>query len=154
MEGPQILRYVVDASVVVKWFVPEEYFGSARQLKRSYEEGKVDIISPSLILFEVANALRYHTMVELSVEELAAAIMALRNMAITVEMSREIWTETFTLSKSEAITTYDAAYLSLALLNDARFVTADRELHDRLSDSLKQYVLLLPTIKKSPEIFV
>jgi len=44
-------------------------------------------------------------------------------------------------------TTYDAAYLSLALLNDARFVTADRELHDRLSDSLKQCVLLLSTMK-------
>jgi len=131
----------------VKWFVPEKDFDSARQLKRSYEEGKVDIISPSLILFEVANALRYHTMVELSVEELAAAIVALKDMAIAVEMSREIWTETFTLSKSEAITTYDAAYLGLAVSNNARFVTADRELHDRLSDGLKQYVLLLSTMK-------
>jgi len=131
----------------VKWFVPEKDFDSARHLKRSYEEGRIDIISPSLILFEVANALRYHTMVELSVEELAAAIVALRDMAITVEMNREIWTKMFTLSKSETITTYDAAYLSLAVLNDARFVTADRELYDRLSDSLKQYVLLLPTVK-------
>ncbi|MFQ6075590.1 MAG: hypothetical protein ACE5Z5_05590 [Candidatus Bathyarchaeia archaeon] len=84
----------------------------------------------------------------IELEELVAATGALRDMAIIVEMSREIWTKTFTLSRSEAITTYDAAYLGLTVSSDASFVTTDRELHDGLSDSLKQYVLLLSTIKE------
>lgn len=131
----------------MKWFVPEEYSEAARRLKRDYEEGKVEILSPSLILFEVANALRYHPGVRLNVEELASAAQALTDMAIVVEMIREIWAKAFELSHSEAITTYDAVYLGLALLSDARFVTADRKLRDGLSGSLKRHVLLLSTMK-------
>jgi len=147
LEGPPIRRYVVDASVAVKWFVPEDGANSARRLKRSYEEGQADILSPPLILFEVANALRYHPVVKLSVEELVTATEALRDMAIIVETSREIWTKTFEISQTEGITTYDAAYLSLAVLSKAMFVTADRKLLDELSENLKQYAILLSVTK-------
>jgi predicted nucleic acid-binding protein len=147
LEGPPIRRYVVDASVAVKWFVPEDGSDSARSLKRSYEEGEADILSPPLILFEVANALRYHPVVRLSVEELVTATDALSEMGIIVEMSREIWARAFEISQTEAITTYDAAYLGLALLNDAVFVTADRKLFAGLSEDLKRHATTLSAMR-------
>jgi predicted nucleic acid-binding protein len=100
-----------------------------------------------LILFEVANALRYHPVVKLSVEELVTATDALRDMGIIVEMSIEIWARTFEVSRTEGITTYDAAYLGLALLSDAVFVTADRKLVDGLSKNLKEHAVLLSATK-------
>jgi len=147
LEESPIRRYVVDASVAVKWFVPEEHADSARRLKRIYEEGKADILSPPLILFEVANALRYHPIVTLTVDELVTATETLRDMAIIVEMSRQMWTKTFEISRTEGITTYDAAYLGLAVLSDAMFVTADSKLVDGLSKNLKQYVVLVSAMK-------
>ena len=131
----------------MKWFVPEEEADSARKLKREYEQGKNDILSPQLILFEVANALRYHPVVRMSEVDLATAIEALRDMAITVEMYREVWVETFELSRTEEISIYDAVYLGLAELSQARFVTADHKLRDGLSDTLKQNVLLISDLE-------
>jgi len=109
--------------------------------------GRIDILSSPLILFEVANALRYHPLVRLSIEELVTATEALRDMAIIVEMSKEMWTKTFEISRTEGITTYDATYLSLALSSDAMFVTADSKLLNGLSENLKQYTILLHTMK-------
>jgi len=147
LEEPSIQRYVVDASVAVKWFVPEEEADSARRLKRRFEQGQADILSPPLILFEVANALRCHPVVKLGVEELVTATEALKDMEIIVEMSRETWTKLFEISRTEGITTYDAAYLSLAVLSDAMFVSADQKLVSGLSKELKQYAILLSVIK-------
>ena len=45
MERRQI---VVDASVVVKWFVEEEYGREARLLRDAYVNGLIDLIAPSL----------------------------------------------------------------------------------------------------------
>ncbi len=59
MAGGEKNVLVVDASVVVKWFVLEEYSDEAGLLKRAYVEGLVDLASPSLLLYEVLNALKY-----------------------------------------------------------------------------------------------
>jgi len=131
----------------VKWFVPEEDSEQAKQLKRDYENGETDITSPQLILFEVANALRYHPVVRLNEVDLVTAVESLKDLAIIVEMDRTNWVKTFELSRTEGISIYDAAYLSLAELNGAKFVTADRRFHDGLSAALKHRVLLLSTLE-------
>ena len=46
-------RVVVDASVAVKWFLPEVHAEAARQLLRD----KMTLLAPDLIWAEVANAL-------------------------------------------------------------------------------------------------
>ena len=50
---------VVDASVVVKWFIEEEFSREARLLRDAYADGLVDIVTPSLLPYEVLNALKY-----------------------------------------------------------------------------------------------
>ncbi len=53
------MEAVVDASVVVKWLVEEEGSERALRLRDRYIDGKIEIIAPELITFEVLNALRY-----------------------------------------------------------------------------------------------
>ena len=48
-----VARFVVDASVAIKWFVPEIHAEAARRLLR---EG-ITLLAPDLIWAEVANAL-------------------------------------------------------------------------------------------------
>ena len=50
---------MVDASVVVKWFVDEEGSDKAIRLRDRYVEGEISIAAPELIIFETLNALRY-----------------------------------------------------------------------------------------------
>ena len=50
---------VVDASVVVKWFVAEDLREEALKIRDDYIEGKVRLSAPSLMPFEVLNAARY-----------------------------------------------------------------------------------------------
>lgn len=123
--------------------MPEEGSEWARRLKRSYEAGVIDLLSPRLMVFEVANALRYHPRIRLSVSDLVVAVLSLRDMSIAVDMREEGWYKTFELSLRESISAYDAAYLALAGQSDATFVTADERLRDGLSDELKKNVLPL-----------
>jgi len=63
---------VLDASVVLKWFVDEYDSDKAAQLKEEYYSGEREIIVPDLLLFEVANALRYNPAFE--IEEIKESI--------------------------------------------------------------------------------
>ncbi|MEA2055113.1 MAG: type II toxin-antitoxin system VapC family toxin [Candidatus Thermoplasmatota archaeon] len=49
--------YVLDASVVAKWFVVEEGDDIALSLRKQFEEKEIDIVVPDLLLYEIANAL-------------------------------------------------------------------------------------------------
>lgn len=52
-------RSVVDASVVVKWFVEEEYSRESKLLRDAYAAGLVDLSAPTILPYEVVNALKY-----------------------------------------------------------------------------------------------
>ena len=125
--------------------MPEEGSEPARRLKRRYEAGEIDFLSPRLMVFEVANALRYHPEIKLSVSDLVVAVLSLKDMSITVDMSEEGWNKTFELSFRENVSAYDSAYLALAVQSGAVFVTADERLRNGLSDDLKKKVLPLST---------
>jgi len=51
-----VSAYVLDASVVVKWFLPEPWAEAARRLRRA----DLDCHSPDLLLLETCNALWKH----------------------------------------------------------------------------------------------
>jgi len=51
---------ILDASVVLKWFVNEADSGQALKLREDFYAGKREIVVPDLLFFEIANALRYN----------------------------------------------------------------------------------------------
>jgi len=52
-------KVVVDASVVVKWYINEDYSENARELRNMYINGQIELIAPELLPYEVLNALKY-----------------------------------------------------------------------------------------------
>ncbi len=50
---------VADASVIVKWFVEEEYSRHSVRLRDDYTALRVRLVVPSLARYEVLNTLRY-----------------------------------------------------------------------------------------------
>ena len=124
---------VVDASVVVKWFVQEEWSEEAGALKEDYAAGKVDLIAPSVMPFEVLNALRYSG--AFNEYELIEAAEALEDFQITLYgLEGNYAKETVKLAMRRGITIYDASYIALAIVRRAILWTADEKLLKKLGD--------------------
>lgn len=116
---------VVDASVVVKWYVPERDHEDARAVRDAYLDGAVDLLAPSLLPFEVVNALRYADLFD--DEQLGEAASTLPDYGIEfVPFDRLDAVPTAAATADTSI--YDAAYLALAAGRDCRLYTADEHL--------------------------
>ncbi|MBO3832770.1 MAG: type II toxin-antitoxin system VapC family toxin [Candidatus Brockarchaeota archaeon] len=133
---------VVDASIVVKWFVEEEGSEKALEVRDRYVEGEMKLIAPEILVFEVLNALYYKKLFsEADMEEVSEALDSYsfnlyslkgRYMKKTIEVAFE-----------NAITIYDASYVSLAIMKSTYLYTADRKLIDGLREEYSKYVRLI-----------
>ncbi len=123
MEG----KVVVDASVAVKWFVEEEYSEESLKLLEAYKEGIVDLIAPSLLPFEVLNALKYSG--AFGEDELKEIAEVLEMLQITLyELEGEYAKKTIEIAMRKGVTIYDASYVALAELEGATLYAADEKL--------------------------
>jgi len=61
MTIPGRRRYVTDASVVLKWFsnIGENDLKKALKLREDFRRRKIDIYAPELLIYEIANVLRF-----------------------------------------------------------------------------------------------
>jgi len=134
--------FVIDASVAVKWYASEEDRDRALKVRRDYVEGRIDLVSPALILYEVFNALRYHP--GLSPSDVARYVDSLLDMQMDLRLpSEETNGVAAELAVKECISGYDAHYIALAKSMQARLLTSDARLRDRLSDETKNSLKLL-----------
>lgn len=125
-------KVVVDASVVVKWMVKEEDRDKALMLREAHLSGEVILCAPDLLLYEVCNALRFCP--DFTGEDIEAAAGALLGLSLrlsppTLHMLGGAAREAF----KYGVTVYDAVYLSLAGVEGARLVTADKDFHGKLA---------------------
>ena len=132
MERNAIPRYVPDASVAVKWFVKEDDSAKAHGLKQLFQEGRIDLEAPSLLLYEVASALRFHPVVKFSSAKVRTVMNSLGKLQITREPTLKEWTTAFTISQENSISIYDAAYIGFALEGNGKMITADSKLITRI----------------------
>jgi predicted nucleic acid-binding protein len=88
MEGLE--KAVVDASVVVKWFNQEEFTEEALLLRQRICRGTVTPFAPELMIFEVANSLRYNP--DFGAVDVQEAVRSLRDMQFpTAPMDEDMW---------------------------------------------------------------
>lgn len=122
---------VADASVIIKWFVEEEYTKKALSLRQDYVGGKVDIACPSLLPYEVLNALRYNP--DLGEEHLKTAAEALEKYNLwQYPILGDLVKLCIRNSVSYGISLYDSSYVSLAEYVDGPLYTADEKLLDKV----------------------
>ncbi len=132
---------MVDASVVVKWFVPEKYYEEALKLRDAYLNGRVELMSPRLIIYEVANALGFHRVYKLSSEDIVSAVRDIIDLGIIRRLSLEGWLKAVKLSIDRGVSIYDAVYGAMALISNGILVTNDEELRERIGDRIRVIML-------------
>lgn len=120
-------KKVIDASVMVKWFLNEKNSDKAITLKDSFLEGELALIAPDLIILEVLNSLRYNKQKEK--ELLHANKMLLELNLNLIRINNGILIKTIENSIKHNITIYDALYVSIAQFHNAFLITADSKLY-------------------------
>ncbi|MEA1998307.1 MAG: type II toxin-antitoxin system VapC family toxin [Euryarchaeota archaeon] len=116
--------YVLDASVIVKWFSEEEYTDIALKLRDDFFRGYTELVVPDLLLYEVSNALRYNpNFDETDVIEAADSLYDM-GMSIIVPTG-EVIRLAINLAFTNNVTIYDAFYAALAKAIDFTLITAD-----------------------------
>ena len=133
------MEVVVDASIVVKWFVEEEGSDKALRLRDKYIDGEISIIAPELIIFEVLNALYYKRL--FSESEMKEISEALEAYSFTLySLKGEYAEKTVETAVENGITIYDASYVALARIRDTYLYTADEKLIEKLKGEYLKHV--------------
>ena len=122
--------YVVDASVVVKWLVTEEWSDESSRLL----DAGPTLIAPELVFAEASNALwAMHRRGDLTRDDLTDATDLLKSAPISVPVSmRRLAAGAVRLAVDLGHPAYDCYYLALAMQEQYPVVTADARFHDRV----------------------
>jgi predicted nucleic acid-binding protein len=126
-----VRRFVVDASVVIKWFVPEVHHEAARRLLR---EG-FELLSPDLVRSEVGNVLwKKWRRGELSAGEAVAILRDFGRFPLRIRSSESLMEGAWTVAQRFGRSFYDGLYVVLAVETESSLVTADLRLYNALRD--------------------
>jgi predicted nucleic acid-binding protein len=128
-----LTRIVVDASVAVKWFLPEPHSLQALRLL----EGERELLAPDLIWAEVGNVLWKRWRQGELVDENARTILKdLRKVPLLIHPADEIAEVAWSFASQFQRSFYDSLYLALASSQSCIMVTADRRLWNAVGSSV------------------
>jgi predicted nucleic acid-binding protein len=137
-------QMILDASVVAKWFLSENDTETALEIRDRYVDGDIDVEIPDLLIYELANLMRYKRMGENEIREVIDSIFSMDFLIIAptpslMEMASNI-------AISHDITIYDAVYVALGKYFGTPIITADRKLYEKTYGDYE--VILLSEFEK------
>jgi len=118
--------FVVDAGVVLKWFVPEIHSDAARRLLSAAHQ----YLAPDLLFPEVGNAIwKKVRRGELTAEDGKRLAADISSIAVETVSTRSLMIDAHALAVAIGLTVYDAMYLTLAVRLKTELITADVRLN-------------------------
>jgi predicted nucleic acid-binding protein len=128
------MKFVVDASVILKWFSQEREkdHENALRIREDFRARKIDLYAPGLLIYETANVLRYKE--TLKDDLVLKAIDSIYAMDILIPVNLQIMKNALKLARQFEITVYDSAYLSCAQYSGCYLITADKRFYQKLKD--------------------
>jgi predicted nucleic acid-binding protein len=125
---------VIDASVLIKFFLPEILSGQGEKLLTQVEQGEIKLKAPDLIYPEAGNILwKKHRRKELSRAEVEEISGSIESLPISIEASKPLISLAIELGMAYGITVYDSLYMVVARISESTLITADRKLAEQIS---------------------
>jgi predicted nucleic acid-binding protein len=140
-----VSRFVVDASVAIKWYLPEPNSADADRLL----SGGFQLLAPDLLFAEVGNILWKRVMrSEITVQKAQIILHALESLPLNLQPASVLAENAMTVACGLKRSFYDSLYLALALMEDCRMVTADGKLFDAVKDAapIKKHILWIEDV--------
>jgi predicted nucleic acid-binding protein len=125
--------YVLDASVIVKWFLHHQEADRDRALalRDLHISNRTTIYIPRLALLEVLNAIRFNPKADEETGE--AALEALQDLNLEIKPGdADVLRKTNAIAWAYKITIYDALYVALAEQVGYPLITADEKMVNKL----------------------
>jgi len=121
--------FVIDTSVVAKWFIEEKDSAKAILLKENHVAGKDILIAPDLLIYELANVLLFSKL--FNPEEIERCLKDMFELEIDfVNPSADFVFSAIELACDKHISIYDASYLAIANELNIKLITADEKLYN------------------------
>jgi predicted nucleic acid-binding protein len=142
--------FVVDASVFVKWFVPEINSREARRLLQLPHE----YLAPDLVFAEAANTIwKKVRREELTIEHGQQLVNDMTRSAVGIVSCRSLAEDAHALANATGRTVYDSMYVALAVRLNTRAITADERLESALRSIpvLANHIQLVQTFESDTE---
>jgi len=133
--------YVLDASVIVKWFLHHQEADRDRAiaLREMHISGRSKIYIPRLALLEILNAIRFNSKADEETGE--AALQALEDLHLESKGGdADIFRKANAIAWAYKITIYDALYVALADQVGFPLITAD----EKMIKKLKSHSIVVP----------
>lgn len=122
--------YVVDASVAIKWFVPEIHSDAALRARH----GGYRLHIPAFMMLELGNVLaKKIRRMELTRPEGDAILKELKHLPFQRHADERLFPAAYRLACETHRSLYDCLYLALAEAVDGILVTADRKFYSALA---------------------
>ena len=116
------MSLVVDASVVLKWFVPEVGSEAASRLLASDDR----LEAPDLLFAEIGNAIWKKVLRgQLTRAESQELVSDIEKIAVVTTPCRALANDAHAIALVTSRSVYDSMYVALALRLDTRLITAD-----------------------------
>ena len=130
---------VIDASVILKWYLKDEESGKeAISLLEKHVSGKVELLAPALLNYEVLNALLVaERMGRIAPDTTQKAIEGFLELDIDLCDPFGDYPDILSLARAFHRTVYDASYISLAQKRGIAFITGDKRLYNAVKGKLK-----------------
>ncbi len=120
---------VVDASVVIKWLLPEVHGSAARRVLTERNQ----LLAPDLLWAELGNALwKKCRAAEIEGGEARDLLRDFKRFPVSTTPSILLISAALDVATRYSTTVYDSLYLALAVSRRCRLVTADRRLYNGL----------------------
>lgn len=139
------MNLVIDASVLIKFYIPEILFDKAQSILDSVKRGEAALFAPDLVYSEAGNILwKKHHLKELTRSEVEEISDALILLPLRIESSKNLLPLAVQIGMAYGVTVYDAMYVTLSRIHETKMITADKRLFERLAKTdLKKYVAWL-----------
>jgi predicted nucleic acid-binding protein len=138
-------RYLLDTSVIIKWFSsPDDPdIERALRLRDDYMHQLCEIAVPDLLLYELANLLRYRP--RMTLDGINAALESLRLMHIEIfPYDYTVSSRAATIAIERDISMCEAYFVALSAHLRCQMITADERLYRKIADL--PWVILLSSI--------
>jgi predicted nucleic acid-binding protein len=126
---------IVDASVLLHAFLPDEMQQQALVVVREHAAGRVQLKAPALLPYELGNAvLQAERRGRITRDQADRILDSFADMEI--EIVPQAWGEMLPPARQYDRSAYDAAYLKLAESLGEQFITGDKRLYNAVVGKL------------------
>jgi predicted nucleic acid-binding protein len=132
------MRVVLDASVILKWYLLDEEHGEkALEFLNRFVSDDLEIIAPALLEYEVINGLvAARKRGRLQEDLIVSAVEGFMNLGLRMVGLSGLYSRVIHFCKAYNRSAYDASYLALAESEKISFITADETLYNSVKKDL------------------